>query len=255
MVRRHAECVCRRHGTAIDTIVLPGGTAFVSWGGVAVDTTVSSGSAAFGSSGGVEQVSSGYDAANVILLAGGIETVLSGAIVTALPNVIERLSENGGCYIARDTRRFARGIGLEPRATPIESAQSNGVAEGDTACKAKTGKKRGLSNLRGGMGTPSRTVGLLGAIFTYGVRKRTWADNPVHGVTRPADGRRERRLSDLEYAALGTALCRATVEYQAAMGAMPNKTDRNDARGIAQITRTGWYRAVHVKRARARFAS
>jgi transposase len=31
------------------------------------------------------------------------------------------------------------------------------------------------------------------------------------------------------------------------MGAMPNKTDRNDARGIAQMMRTGWYRAVHVK--------
>ena len=35
------------------------------------------------------------------------------------------------------------------------------------------------------------------------------------------------------------------------MGAMPNKTDRNDARGIAQIMRTGWYRAVHVKSRRA----
>jgi len=31
------------------------------------------------------------------------------------------------------------------------------------------------------------------------------------------------------------------------MGAMPNKTHRNDARGIAQIMHTGWYRAVHVK--------
>jgi transposase len=28
---------------------------------------------------------------------------------------------------------------------------------------------------------------------------------------------------------------------------MPKKTDRNDARGIAQIMRVGWYRAVHVK--------
>jgi transposase len=28
---------------------------------------------------------------------------------------------------------------------------------------------------------------------------------------------------------------------------MPNKTDRNDVRGIAQIMRTGWHRAVHVK--------
>ena len=35
---------------------------------------------------------------------------------------------------------------------------------------------------------------------------------------------------------------------KAAMGAMPNKTDRNDARGMAQIMRAGWYRTVHVKR-------
>ena len=28
---------------------------------------------------------------------------------------------------------------------------------------------------------------------------------------------------------------------------MRNKTDRNDARGLAQILRTGWYRTVHVK--------
>ena len=33
----------------------------------------------------------------------------------------------------------------------------------------------------------------------------------------------------------------------AALGAMRNKTDRNDARGIAQMMRTGWYRSVHVK--------
>ncbi|MFN3892178.1 MAG: IS110 family transposase [Beijerinckiaceae bacterium] len=28
---------------------------------------------------------------------------------------------------------------------------------------------------------------------------------------------------------------------------MPNKTDRHDARGFAQIVRTGWYKAVHIK--------
>lgn len=84
------------------------------------------------------------------------------------------------------------------------------VAEGDTVRKHKTGKARGLSNVRGGMGTASRAVGLLGAIFTYAVRRRMRPDNPVHGVMRPADGKRERRLSDLEYAALGTALRRAT---------------------------------------------
>ena len=31
------------------------------------------------------------------------------------------------------------------------------------------------------------------------------------------------------------------------MKTMPNKTDRNDARALAQIIRTGWYREVHVK--------
>jgi transposase len=43
------------------------------------------------------------------------------------------------------------------------------------------------------------------------------------------------------------AVCIETRRAKAAMGAMPNKTDRNDARGIAHIMRTGWYRAVHVK--------
>ena len=28
---------------------------------------------------------------------------------------------------------------------------------------------------------------------------------------------------------------------------MTNKTDRNDARGVAHVVRTGWFRAVHVK--------
>lgn len=48
------------------------------------------------------------------------------------------------------------------------------------------------------------------------------------------------------------AICIEARQAKAAMGAMPNKTDRNDARGIAQIMRTGWYRAVHVKSAACR---
>ena len=43
------------------------------------------------------------------------------------------------------------------------------------------------------------------------------------------------------------AVCIEARQAKAVMGAMPNKTDRNDARGIAQIMRTSWYRAVHVK--------
>src|SRR4051812_17662872 len=43
------------------------------------------------------------------------------------------------------------------------------------------------------------------------------------------------------------ALCIETRQANAAMKTMPNKTDRNDARALAQIMRTGWYRQVHVK--------
>ena len=38
-----------------------------------------------------------------------------------------------------------------------------------------------------------------------------------------------------------------TRRLRAATKTMPVKTDRNDARAIAQVVRTGWFRAVHVK--------
>jgi transposase len=38
-----------------------------------------------------------------------------------------------------------------------------------------------------------------------------------------------------------------TRRLRAATKSMPVKTDRNDARAIAQVVRTGWFRAVHVK--------
>jgi putative transposase len=49
--------------------------------------------------------------------------------VNELPEPIEWLSDNGSCYVAHETRDFARDIGLEPRTTPIKSPQSNGMAE------------------------------------------------------------------------------------------------------------------------------
>jgi integrase len=85
------------------------------------------------------------------------------------------------------------------------------VAEGKSAARIKT-KRRGLARVRGGRGTATRAVGLLGAIFTYAVRRGLRPDNPVHGVIRFADGRRERRLSDEEYAALGAALRQGEAE-------------------------------------------
>jgi transposase len=43
------------------------------------------------------------------------------------------------------------------------------------------------------------------------------------------------------------ALCLECRHVKAGLGAMRNKTDRNDARGIAQLVRLGWFRVVHVK--------
>jgi integrase len=93
------------------------------------------------------------------------------------------------------------------------------VAEGKTAGRSKTEKSRGLANVRGGRGTASRTVGLLGAIFGYAVRKRLRLDNPVRGVMRFADGKRLRRVSDEEYAALGAGLRTATDIWPPAIAA------------------------------------
>lgn len=42
-----------------------------------------------------------------------------------------------------------------------------------------------------------------------------------------------------------------TRHVKAALSAMPVKTDRKDARGIAQLLRMGWYRPVHAKSADA----
>ena len=42
-------------------------------------------------------------------------------------------------------------------------------------------------------------------------------------------------------------ICLEARQVAATLAAMRNQTDRNDARGLAQILRSGWYRRVHVK--------
>ncbi len=48
-----------------------------------------------------------------------------------------------------------------------------------------------------------------------------------------------------------TVVCMEARHVSAALSAMRNKTDRNDARGIAQVVRSGWYRTVHMKSAQS----
>ena len=49
--------------------------------------------------------------------------------VNRLPKTIEWLSDNGSCFIAHETKAMARDIGLEPRATPVQSPQSTDVID------------------------------------------------------------------------------------------------------------------------------
>ena len=62
-------------------------------------------------------------------------------------------------------------------------------------------------------------------------------------------------LSQWLFSALAEAglpvICVETRDMQAVLKAQINKTDRNDARGIAQMMRAGLYRPVHVKRIRS----
>src|SRR6201987_4690819 len=63
-------------------------------------------------------------------------------------------------------------------------------------------------------------------------------------------------LSQWLFSALADAelpvICVETRHMQAVLKAQINKTDRNDARGIAQMIRVGLYRPVHVKTLRSR---
>jgi len=58
-------------------------------------------------------------------------------------------------------------------------------------------------------------------------------------------------LSDWLYDELAAAglpvVCLETHQPRTTLVAMTHKTDRNDARGIAQVVRTGWFRPIHTK--------
>jgi integrase len=82
------------------------------------------------------------------------------------------------------------------------------VTAGKTADDVKTGF-RGRAIVTGGAGTASRTVGLLGGILSFAVSEGIIATNPARGVKRPADNRREIRLTADQYRALANALAAA----------------------------------------------
>lgn len=64
------------------------------------------------------------------------------------------------------------------------------------------------------MGTAARTVGLLGGILTYAIEQGILEKNPAHGIRKPADRIRDRRLTEDEYRLLGKILSEKNADEQ-----------------------------------------
>jgi integrase len=91
------------------------------------------------------------------------------------------------------------------------------IMAGKTRVSVKTKKLRGKAIVRGGAGTATRTVGLLGGILTYAVEAGIITSNPAHGLRKPKDNVRQRRLSEAEYRTLGEMLRKAAEDEKYAM--------------------------------------
>lgn len=83
------------------------------------------------------------------------------------------------------------------------------IIAGKSRVSVKTKKLRGRSIVRGGPGTATRTIGLLGGILTYAVDAGIIETNPTHGLKKPKYAVRTRRLTEDEYRILGKMLLEA----------------------------------------------
>lgn len=80
-----------------------------------------------------------------------------------------------------------------------------GVVTGKTARDEKLGF-RSRSIVKGGKGAITRTLGLLGAIFAWGIENGHVTANPVRGVRRFADTQKKALLTGDQYRALAESL-------------------------------------------------
>lgn len=146
--------------------------------------------------------------------------------------------------IATDTGRIERHIipliGTR-RVKDLVKADINKVLKdimaGKTRVSVKTKKLRGKAIVRGGAGTATRTVGLLGGILTYAVEAGIIDRNPAHGLKKPKDNVRNRRLTEAEYHILGSILREAT----------ENETYAMTVNIIRQIAMTGCRRTEMIR--------
>lgn len=85
------------------------------------------------------------------------------------------------------------------------------VAAGKTAVDERT-RKRGRAIVTGGKIAGNRAMATLSAVMAFAVDRELRPDNPVRGVRKFKEGKRERFLSNEELARLGEALKKAEGE-------------------------------------------
>ncbi|WP_269514904.1 tyrosine-type recombinase/integrase [Brevundimonas subvibrioides] len=114
-----------------------------------------------------------------------------------------------------DVQRFVRDVAQgktaverKPTRAQVKSktAGDRNSKRGESKAPTVETRKRKDAAAQGGQGTATRTTGLLGAIFTFAVRRKMRPDNPVHGVERFKDGKSQRFLSPAELGRVGRAL-------------------------------------------------
>lgn len=113
-----------------------------------------------------------------------------------------------------DVARFLKDVAAGKTATaakPTTAALKAKGLKGKALAQADRRRRTDPAS-KGGKGTATRTVGLLGAIFAFAVREGLRADNPVRGVERFKDRQSQRFLSVDELARLTSALTDAAAE-------------------------------------------
>lgn len=112
---------------------------------------------------------------------------------------------------AQDVARFMRDVAAGKSAADVKPSRRELRKRGlKGAALVAAARRRSDPAARGGKGTATRTLGLLGSIFSFAVREGVRPDNPVAGVDRFKDGQSQRFLSPAELARLANAL--ATLE-------------------------------------------
>ncbi len=143
----------------------------------------------------------------------------------------------------------------------------NDIAKGKTAKDQKTAKGRSI--VKGGKGTATRTVRLLGGIFTYAINQGHLESNPCAGVKKFPDTSKDRFLSQEEINRLGEVLIQAEtaglpwdLNTEAKAKHRPN-SDENLRRIVSRhvtgairlplLTGCGLREILHLKMERSRF--